>query len=536
MESEGSLPSPSQLLATVYRLYALMLELLDAHLGAPMLVDSNEASRLYVLLTDAIDTRVMGLPLELQLELQDWKPFDSLRALSGADGDGWEFIRANYAGLMGKLEAASIRAGDRPDEPSQIVLAAFSGAVDAYARTVAAAKERSLTRAVVETQGRGLAPWQVAEINPVVPTDTRDVFLSHAKADGTWVAELDKGLADAGISTWFDEAEMDWGDDVRSEIDRGLGRSRFGIVVLSESFVGRPWTEAELSALFARQFKGQAQILPIWHEVDHAWVAANYPLLAGKKAMRSSDGVLAIVAAMLSKLEHLREDKPEVPAGQTSVPVAAGPVFRSELLGMANARVFQGIVVGAAPELETTLSAADLQLIEDWAHRYLPGATADLANKLGSRWTISDPAKQSTQSLAWLHPGPVLKVLDVREVRGDPDRGGCVSVPELAAWWKYMLEAIAGLFQRLAVDRVALGLRLETNSTYQDERVRDLCFDPLPSPKKGAEPRGTPSWSYDAGTFIVREISPLLLRRAIEDLCDHFSYRDAESLLISLGL
>lgn len=67
-----------------------------------------------------------------------------------------------------------------------------------------------------------------------------DFFICHASEDK---ADFVQGLAEClkarQAMVWYDEFALNVGDSLRREIDRGLGSSQFGIVVLSEHFSRR---------------------------------------------------------------------------------------------------------------------------------------------------------------------------------------------------------------------------------------------------------------------------------------------------------
>jgi hypothetical protein len=52
-----------------------------------------------------------------------------------------------------------------------------------------------------------------------------------------------------------------------SKIDSGLARSRFGVVVLSQAFLGKGWTNYELDGLVTRAVSDEQVLLPIWHNI-----------------------------------------------------------------------------------------------------------------------------------------------------------------------------------------------------------------------------------------------------------------------------
>lgn len=53
-------------------------------------------------------------------------------------------------------------------------------------------------------------------------TPKRDVFLCHASEDKNSIARpLYKAFTDAGISCWYNEAEIRWGDSITQKVNEG---------------------------------------------------------------------------------------------------------------------------------------------------------------------------------------------------------------------------------------------------------------------------------------------------------------------------
>ena len=149
---------------------------------------------------------------------------------------------------------------------------------------------------------------QAFERLPFVPESAlnpmaHDVFISHASEDKDgFVRELAQKLTSAGLAVWYDEFSLVWGDSLRRNIDRGLGSSRFGIVVLSENFFRKEWPQRELDGLVQLELAGQARILPIWHKVSKDEVAKFSPTLADKLAMNTG---VSTVDEIVESLRHL---------------------------------------------------------------------------------------------------------------------------------------------------------------------------------------------------------------------------------------
>lgn len=85
-----------------------------------------------------------------------------------------------------------------------------------------------------------------------------DVFISHASEDKeTVVLPLCAALRRAGLKIWLDRQELHLGDSLREKIDEGLANSRFGVVVLSPSFMAKGWPRRELNGLMAIEESGE---------------------------------------------------------------------------------------------------------------------------------------------------------------------------------------------------------------------------------------------------------------------------------------
>ena len=128
-----------------------------------------------------------------------------------------------------------------------------------------------------------------------------DVFISHASDDkDDFVRPLAEALQRHRVEVWYDEFTLKPGDSLRRSIDRGLTKSRYGIVVLSKRFFKKRWTEWELDGLVQRQLSSSNRlIIPIWHGVDRKTVLDYSAPLADIVAIRSRKGVDEVVAELL---------------------------------------------------------------------------------------------------------------------------------------------------------------------------------------------------------------------------------------------
>jgi hypothetical protein len=137
------------------------------------------------------------------------------------------------------------------------------------------------------------SPYQRA--NFTVPGGPWDAFICHASEDKEAVARpLAQMLNARNMKVWFDDDIITLGDSLRSSIDYGLANSTFGIVILSPSFFRKKWTILELNGLLAKQISAKT-ILPVWHEVDHDFVARHSPILADMRAVSTANGLRPVV-------------------------------------------------------------------------------------------------------------------------------------------------------------------------------------------------------------------------------------------------
>lgn len=147
------------------------------------------------------------------------------------------------------------------------------------------AYERRLTQ---ELRSQAAAAAPILSKRPLRP-EAHDFFISHAREDkDAVVIGLATALRERGAKVWYDDFTLKVGDSLRREIDRGLASSRFGVVVLSEHFFRKEWTNRELDGLVALETQGQTRILPIWHKVSKDEVAGYSAPLADKVALNTA--------------------------------------------------------------------------------------------------------------------------------------------------------------------------------------------------------------------------------------------------------
>ncbi len=132
------------------------------------------------------------------------------------------------------------------------------------------------------------------------PEEEWDVFISHATEDKDAIAQpLAEALRARGVRVWYDDFSLKLGDGLRQSIDRGLARSRFGVVILSGYFFEKHWPQQELNGLATKEVNGEKVILPVWHGVGFTEVRNYSVTLADRLAVQTKDGLAHVVEKIM---------------------------------------------------------------------------------------------------------------------------------------------------------------------------------------------------------------------------------------------
>jgi hypothetical protein len=138
-----------------------------------------------------------------------------------------------------------------------------------------------------------------------------DVFISHASEDKEGIVRpLADALKNEGLRVWYDEFELKIGDSLRRKIDRGLASSRVGLVVLSQSFISKGWTNYELDGIVTRTITGEQILLPIWHNISKQEVIEFSPSIADKVARSTATHTVEEIASEIAELISNVSDVP----------------------------------------------------------------------------------------------------------------------------------------------------------------------------------------------------------------------------------
>ena len=132
--------------------------------------------------------------------------------------------------------------------------------------------------------------------------DLRDVFLCHAWDDRQGAAkELHDLLESRGVSVWFSEKDVALGAPLLREIDKGLAKSRVGIVLVTPALLRRVQGEGiadkELSALLALDL-----LVPIVHGTTYEALREVSPLLGSRSGLSTSEASMVNAASKIAEL------------------------------------------------------------------------------------------------------------------------------------------------------------------------------------------------------------------------------------------
>jgi TIR domain len=156
-------------------------------------------------------------------------------------------------------------------------------------------------------------PEEVRALTPIRETvekraslpDLRHIFLCHAWDDRQGVAkQLYDLLVTRDVSVWFSENDIGLGEPFLRAIDKGLAKSRIGIVLVTPALLKRlpaaGVADKELSVLLARD-----QLVPIVHNTTYEALREVSPMLASRNGLDTAEMPMADVAAKLAELVAL---------------------------------------------------------------------------------------------------------------------------------------------------------------------------------------------------------------------------------------
>jgi hypothetical protein len=131
-----------------------------------------------------------------------------------------------------------------------------------------------------------------------------DAFISHAVEDKIPIAnELCAKLERAGLKIWYSGKELGVGDSIEKTIERGLNRSRYGIVIFSPTYLAKNWTIREFYTLLAKEIEEQKVILPVLYNITLDDLKNKDLLMADRFAVNSDKGTDFVVERLVREIK-----------------------------------------------------------------------------------------------------------------------------------------------------------------------------------------------------------------------------------------
>lgn len=149
-----------------------------------------------------------------------------------------------------------------------------------------------------------LTPYRETVEARLAEPDNRDLFLCHAWNDRQVAAkELYDLLVARKVSVWFSEVDLRLGTLMLREIDKGLAKSRMGIVLVTPAFLERVQKEGSVSDKELSTLLRRNQLIPILHNTTYEALENVSPMLASRTGLTTGeDQTMADVADKIAEL------------------------------------------------------------------------------------------------------------------------------------------------------------------------------------------------------------------------------------------
>lgn len=135
------------------------------------------------------------------------------------------------------------------------------------------------------------------------------VFISYSRRDLSFVERLAGDLQNAGLDVWYDMSSLGGGSRWSREIEAGIKKSQYVIIVLSPDSVASEWVEREF--LFASNLR--RKIIPLLYrpcELPISYLDLNYIDVQRKNYRENFDELLRALDTDLTKLSSPTQVKP----------------------------------------------------------------------------------------------------------------------------------------------------------------------------------------------------------------------------------
>lgn len=119
----------------------------------------------------------------------------------------------------------------------------------------------AFARLIEERLGVELGSVRTDEPAEAVPHPR--VYLAHASEDKAIVRPIAEYLMANGVEVWFDEWDIQPGDSLRQEMEKGLGWMTHFAVILTPVSLTKPWVAREIDAGIVSLVGGKSRMVPL---------------------------------------------------------------------------------------------------------------------------------------------------------------------------------------------------------------------------------------------------------------------------------
>lgn len=130
-----------------------------------------------------------------------------------------------------------------------------------------------------------------------------DVFISHASKDkNVYVDSLNAAVRKLGLNIFYDTDVLSWGDNWKQVILDGTKSSEFAIIVISDNFFDREWTERELGEFLSLQNENHQKIvLPLLYGISLDELKEHYPELGDIQCVSADEHNIEEIVILLAR-------------------------------------------------------------------------------------------------------------------------------------------------------------------------------------------------------------------------------------------
>ncbi|HEX5172418.1 MAG TPA: toll/interleukin-1 receptor domain-containing protein [Cyclobacteriaceae bacterium] len=130
-----------------------------------------------------------------------------------------------------------------------------------------------------------------------------DAFISHTVEDKIPIAnELCHRLETTGARIWYCGRELNTGDSIKKAIREGLSRSRYGIVILSKSYLSKSWNLSEFLNFIVGEHTEKKTILPLLYNIGVEDLPCENPELAARIAYPIGGELDEVIQHLLAEI------------------------------------------------------------------------------------------------------------------------------------------------------------------------------------------------------------------------------------------